>query len=239
MHFLPRPCGGGQEGASPPAQRSQFRLAPSARCARTSPASGGGKSRRTLRHLVLSALLLLAAGAAHAAGDAERGRAKAQQVCAACHGADGNSTLENIPSLAGQPETFTTLQLILFRERIRVVDAMMEVSKPLTDADIADLAAHYARLPAKAPAAPRNEERFKQGEALAERMRCANCHERNYAGREQMPRLAAQREDYLLHSMKQYRDNQRTGTDTTMQGVLHGVSDGDLSALAHYLAQLR
>ena len=52
-------------------------------------------------------------------------------------------------------------------------------------------------------------------------------------------RLAAQREDYLLHSMKQYRDNQRTGTDTTMQGVLYGLSDGDLSALAHYLAQVR
>jgi len=185
-------------------------------------------------------LLLLAAAPALANGDAERGRAKAAAVCAACHGADGNSAMENIPSLAGQPETFTTLQLVLFRERIRVVEAMMEVSKPLTDADIADLAAHYARLAPKPPQGPpRDEAKVAQGAALAERLRCATCHERNYVGRAQMPRLAAQREDYLLHSMKQYRDNQRTGTDTTMQGVLYGLSDGDLSALAHYLAQVR
>jgi cytochrome c553 len=196
--------------------------------------------RRHLRALGPAALLLLSAAGAQAAGDAERGRAKAAQVCAACHGADGNSAMDNIPSLAGQPETFTTLQLILFRERIRIVEAMTEVAKPLSDADVADLAAHYARLAPKPPQRPpRDAAKVAQGAALAERLRCATCHERNYAGREQMPRLAAQREEYLLHSMKQYRDNQRTGTDTTMQGVLYGLSDGDLSALAHYLAQLR
>jgi cytochrome c553 len=174
-----------------------------------------------------------------AAGDAERGRAKATQVCASCHGADGNSTMENIPSLAGQPETFTTLQLILFRERIRLVDAMLEVSRPLSDGDIADLAAHYARLPPRPPPAARDAAKAGRGAAIAERLRCATCHAQNYAGREQMPRLAGQREDYLLHSMKQFRDNERTGTDTTMQGVLYGLSDADLSAMAHYLAQLR
>jgi cytochrome c553 len=182
---------------------------------------------------------MLCAANAEAAGDVERGRAKAARACAACHGADGISTLENIPSLAGQPETFTTLQLILFRERIRLVDAMLEVSRPLTDGDIADLAAHYARLPPRPSAGPRDAAKADQGAALAERLRCATCHERSYAGRDQMPRLAGQREDYLLRSMQQYRDNQRTGTDTTMQGVLYGVSDADLAAMAHYLAQLR
>jgi cytochrome c553 len=188
---------------------------------------------------VLAAVTALGAPDAHAAGDVERGRAKAAQVCAACHGADGNSTQENIPSLAGQPEPFTTLQLVLFRERIRLVDAMQEVSRALSDADIADLAAHYARLAPRPAAGARDAAKADRGAALAERLRCATCHERNYAGREQMPRLASQREDYLLHAMKQYRDNQRTGSDTTMQGVLSGLSDADLSAMAHYLAQLR
>ena len=188
---------------------------------------------------VFAALALFCAANAEAAGDVERGRAKAAQVCASCHGADGNSTMDNIPSLAGQPETFTTLQLILFRERIRLVDAMLEVSRPLTDGDVADLAVYYARLPPKPGPGARDAAKADHGAALAERLRCATCHERNYAGRDQMPRLAGQREDYLLHSMKQYRDNQRTGTDTTMQGVLYGLSDADLAAMAHYLAQLR
>jgi cytochrome c553 len=194
-----------------------------------------------MRHLSVLGLapLVLVPSMAEGAGDSERGRAKAMQVCAACHGADGNSTLENIPSLAGQPETFTTLQLILFRERIRRVPAMQDAAKPLTDGDVADLAAHYARLaPRPAPGA-RDEEKFKKGAALAQRLRCATCHEPNYAGREQMPRLAGQREDYLLHSMREFRDSKRSGTDTTMSGVLYGLSEADLAALAHYLAQLR
>jgi cytochrome c553 len=52
-----------------------------------------------------------------------------------------------------------------------------------------------------------------------------------------MPRLAGQREDYLLHAMRQYRDNQRIGTDTQMSGILYGLSDDNLAALAHFMAQ--
>jgi cytochrome c553 len=182
-------------------------------------------------------MTLLAAPAA-AAGDAERGRAKAAS-CAACHGVDGNSQIEIIPSLAGQPETFLTLQLILFRERIRVVPAMNDAAKPLGDDDIADLAAHYARLAPRSAPGARNEAAFARGAALAQRLNCASCHGSDYSGREQMPRLAPQREDYLLHSMREYRDNLRIGTDTTMNGVLFGLSDQDLAALAHFLAHRR
>jgi cytochrome c553 len=53
-----------------------------------------------------------------------------------------------------------------------------------------------------------------------------------------MPRLAGQREDYLLHAMIGYRDNKRTGADTTMSGILHGMSDADLAALAHFMSRL-
>lgn len=188
--------------------------------------------------LALVSLFAAVAPALADNGDAERGRAKAAG-CAACHGADGNAAIENIPSLAGQPATFTTLQLILFREGIRQVPAMQDAAKPLTDPDIADIAAYYARLPPRPAPALRNAERFARGEALAQRMMCGTCHLPSYAGRQQMPRLAGQREDYLLHSMREYRDNKRAGTDTSMNGVLYGVSDDDLAALAHYLAQLR
>ena len=48
-----------------------------------------------------------------------------------------------------------------------------------------------------------------------------------------MPRLARQRVDYLIHSMKEFRDNTRSGADTLMSNVVIGVSDDDLAALAH------
>jgi cytochrome c553 len=67
-------------------------------------------------------------------------------------------------------------------------------------------------------------------------MRCASCHLPSFAGQDQMPRLAKQRIDYLIHSLKQFRDNARSGADTLMSNVVIGVSDDDIAALAHYAA---
>ena len=67
-------------------------------------------------------------------------------------------------------------------------------------------------------------------------MRCASCHLPSLAGQQQMPRLAKQRVDYLIHSMKEFRDGTRSGADTLMSNVVSGVSDDDLAALAHYAA---
>ena len=76
----------------------------------------------------------------------------------------------------------------------------------------------------------------KRGAQLAVGLRCASCHLPDYAGREQMPRLAHQRIDYLILSLTAYRDGRRSGIDTSMNGVMYGVSDQDIRALAHYLA---
>lgn len=85
----------------------------------------------------------------------------------------------------------------------------------------------------------RDAARFAQGRTLSQRLRCGVCHLSDYRGREQMPRLAGQREDYLLTSMQEYRDSRRSGTDTNMNAVLYGLSEAELAALAHYLAQQR
>ncbi|HEY7253447.1 MAG TPA: c-type cytochrome, partial [Methylomirabilota bacterium] len=82
---------------------------------------------------------LLAATAASAA-DPEAGRAKAE-VCAACHGPDGNATIPGTPSLAGQPAYFTHWQLIKYRDGRRKDSQMTPLAEKLTDADMADLAA--------------------------------------------------------------------------------------------------
>jgi cytochrome c553 len=173
----------------------------------------------------------LCVGAAGAQTVAERVR-----LCAACHGEDGNSRTPNVPSLAGQPEFFLVNQLFLFREGVRKVAGMSEVTKGLKDEDLVALAKHFTALEPKPSEEKVDPALVKRGAALAEPMRCASCHLPSLAGQEQMPRLAKQRIDYLIHSMKQFRDDARSGADTQMNNVLIGVSDDDIAALAHYAA---
>lgn len=188
------------------------------------------------RLLAILPSLLLWSLAAQAQGDPERGRAKAEP-CAGCHGESGTSELEMTPSLAGQPETYLFNQLFLFREGLRRVEAMTQAVQGMSDDDLQDLAAHFAGQTLSAKVEPPEPAKQERGAALSQQYRCGSCHLPNYAGRVQMPRLAGQREDYLLHAMRQYRDNQRAGIDTSMAAVLYGVSDDDLAVLAHYLAR--
>jgi cytochrome c553 len=182
------------------------------------------------------ALGLAAAALYGGAAIAQPTQAERIKLCSTCHGEDGNSRMPNIPSLAGQPEFYLTNQLFLFREGVRNVPGMSELLKGLKDDDLVTLAGHFAALEPKASEEKADPALAKRGAALVEPMRCASCHLPSFAGQEQMPRLAQQRIDYLIHSLKQFRDNSRSGADTLMSNVVIGVSDDDLAALAHYVS---
>lgn len=189
--------------------------------------------------LSLAAVLLAAAFSLPAiARDPARGAVVAAERCAACHGMDGKSTLAEIPRLAGQQSGFITLQMILFREGIRQVPAMQAPTEKLSDTDIEAVAAYYAGLPSAAPEdrTPRDAALMARGQAISAARNCGVCHLPNYAGRAQMPRLTHQHEGFLAHTMAEYRDGQRIGIDTQMNGAVQGLSNADIAALAHYLA---
>ena len=86
---------------------------------------------------------LAAVSATSHAGDAAAGKAKAA-VCAACHGADGNSINGMWPKLAGQHEAYLTKSMKAFRSGERKEPTMNAMAKPLSDADIENLAAYFA-----------------------------------------------------------------------------------------------
>jgi len=161
------------------------------------------------------------------------------QVCGACHGPDGNSKIAGTPSLAGQPKTFLENQLVMIREGMRDIPAMKGQLDGVNDATIIAIAKFYADSPAVSQAVPRNPVLFEKGQVISKKALCGTCHLPNYVGRDQMPRIAAQREDYLLYSMRQFRSNQAIGRDTIMAASLYGMSDDDLKAIAHYLSQLK
>lgn len=204
-------------------------------------------STATARKAVAFFIVMLALGSAQAQGTTQPSAASSTPaapperlvMCGACHGANGNSALPLSPSLAGQPKVFLENTLIMIREGLRQITPMQGMLSGVSDAEIVALADHYSRQTAKAQETPRDEAIFRRGEAIAARALCGTCHLPSYAGQQQMPRLAAQREDYLVHSMREFRDNKAQGRDTMMNGVLRGFSDRDIADMAHYFAQLR
>jgi cytochrome c553 len=193
----------------------------------------------SLPYLVAAAALAAAFSLPAAAQDADRGGALAAERCATCHGDDGRSRTPDIPSLAGQQAAFVTLQMILIREGIRRVPAMAAVAEGMADRDIEDLAAYFATLPPGPPEDRRERDAtlYAAGEAVIGPRRCGICHLPGLTGRDQVPRIVGQPEEYLRRAMTEYRDGQRVGADTQMNGAMVGMSDAEVAAVAHFLAQ--
>ena len=185
--------------------------------------------------LFLSLVCVAGAAPAQSKGDPARGEAKAQ-ACAACHGTAERAPVPLTPWLAGQLEEVTVLQLVLIREGLREVPQMAGMLDKITDPDFFDIAAYYARqVPPRGTSAP-DPKLHARGAALAKSMGCGSCHLGDYSGQKQVPRLANQRDDYVVATLKAYRDNKRAGPDTSMNGIMYRVTDGDIEALAHFLA---
>jgi cytochrome c553 len=180
-------------------------------------------------------LMLLTVGAGADSLIAQSAADRVEQ-CGTCHGKDGNSAIERVPSLAGQPEFFLTNQLVLFREGVRAIEPMASLVKDLKDDDIVALAQHFAKLPPKRTSEAVDAALAKKGAEVAQKLHCGSCHTPTLAGDEQMPRLAGQRIDYMVMALRSYRDSTRSGPDPLMNEVVAGVDDGDLIALAHYAA---
>jgi cytochrome c553 len=161
-------------------------------------------------------------------------------LCVACHGAQGNSQIPSIPSLAGQPKTFIENQLVLIREGIREVPQMKGLLDKTTDEEFISLANYFAaQTPVKATTGAVNNVTYLRGQETAKKMLCGTCHLPNYAGQNQIPRLAGQHEEFLVQSIKQFRDGNSTGRDTNMSASVLGVKDSDIADLAHYLAHFK
>jgi cytochrome c553 len=160
--------------------------------------------------------------------------------CPACHGEKGQSSDPAIPSIAGQPKLFVMYQLFFYREGRRKSAEMNAVAQDLTDADLTALANYVAALPAPAsPKVPEEEAPYRRGAELARARICASCHNPDYSGREQMPRLAGQHEPYLLKSLQDYKTGARISTQAVMTEAVRDLSDQDLAALAYFLAHFQ
>jgi len=194
-------------------------------------------SRRSFsgkRGAVLVALAYLLAGPAHAAGDAEAGELLAF-TCMGCHGIDGYRNAYpsyRVPKLGGQSAAYLVIALKGYRAGTRAHPTMVAQATSLTDQQIEDVAAYLASLGSEAIAAGGSS-----APSLEEAATCIACHGQNGISLSPTwPTLAGQHEDYLVHSLNQYRDGTRK--DPVMAPLVATLTDDDVKLLAKYYSRL-
>ena len=185
-------------------------------------------------------------------GDAAKAQGIVNQVCAACHAADGNSQIAADPKLAGQIPEYLYKQLTDFKpaqgkkaERDNAVMAGMVAN--LSADDMRNLAAYFAGQAAKPGAAKSKDlvalgQRIYRGGIISDGIAaCASCHGPNGAGMpSQYPRLSGQHAEYIEAQLKAFRSGVRANDPgASMRGVAGRLSDREIEAVADYIAGLR
>ena len=208
---------------------------------------------KLLASLLTAAVLAAPVFSAFAAGDAPKvakpdlvkGEASYTAVCAACHGADGNSAIAVNPTLAQQHPEYLVKQLQEFKSGKRNNAVMKGFATMLTDEDMKNIAYWVASKPAKAGFAKDKDlvtlgERIYRG-GIADRniAACAGCHSPNGAGiPAQYPRLSGQHADYTVAQLNTFRDGTRANSPQMTQ-VAAKLNDKEIKAVADYIAGLR
>ena len=192
-------------------------------------------------------LLIIVTLNAQAAGDAVAGKEKSA-VCAACHGAEGISSIALQPNLAGQVPGYISAQLKAYKSGERANALMMPQASALSEDDMDDLDAYYASLPASVTSELTDEQKdmAMAGEAIyrggfAERgiSACKSCHGPSGHGiPKNYPRVSAQRYDYLEAQLLAYKKGERTGYNEIMSSIAFGLSELQIKQLAAYMAGL-
>ncbi|MBK9220249.1 MAG: hypothetical protein RJA63_1310 [Pseudomonadota bacterium] len=204
------------------------------------------------RIILFSALTSLAAHAEVGKIDPAKAKQTAEQVCAACHLADGNSTNPQYPKLAGQHQEYLLKQLRNFKsvggkpvERNNAV--MLGMATPLTDDDMKGLAVYFSQQKLK-PDAAKNKETlmlgqklWRAGDASKGLPACAGCHGPNGLGiPAQYPRLQGQFAEYVEAQLKSFRLGERANDPNgMMRAVASRMTDAEIKAVADYTAGLR
>jgi cytochrome c553 len=186
----------------------------------------------------ISMLALVTIVAPAAAYDAEAGRQKAEAECQACHGKNGISEQETVPSIGGQWNDYIVLALFQFRNGHRPSEVMGPAAKPLSDNDLGNLAAYYSALKPWGPVRPSNPAAAAVGPALTLQRNCVQCHAPGLAGQQSIPRVAGQRIEFLTVQLQGFRAGTRGDIDGNMSSAVKDLADADIAILADYISGL-
>jgi len=195
----------------------------------------------------MAAFITVTSAVAADFGDPAKAQPIAGQICAACHGADGNNPLPMNPSLAGQHPEYLFKQLNEFKSGSRNNAVMMGMVAGLSAEDMRNLAAYYsAQKPGESAAKDKDlvaqgRKLFRGGNLATGVAACAGCHSPNGAGiPSQYPRLAGQHPEYVATQLKAFRAGERANdVNNMMRAVAARLTDKEIAAVAEYLSGLR
>lgn len=156
-------------------------------------------------------------------------------ACAHCHGTDGNSSSGQYPSLARQNKEYLVKQLMDFKSSARKDIQMSPMVGVLTENDVQLLANFYngENLVSQRGI---DEDLAKEGKKLAAELKCASCHQKNYRGQKEVPRLARQKRVYLVKQLQDYRDGKRSNDNGVKTPEVKNLTDDQIEVLSHYFA---
>lgn len=183
---------------------------------------------------------------AEVVGDPQAGKDKSA-VCAACHGADGNSAAGNFPKLAGQGEKYLLKQMYDQKEGRREIVEMTGLLDSWSDQDMADVAAYFASQAisigqAKADLIEEGRKLYRAGNPATKMAACIACH--GPAGKGMaaagFPALGGQHADYTIAQLKKWRSGERSNDGDTrmMRSVAARMNDREIEAVSSYIQGL-
>ncbi|MBU6437774.1 MAG: cytochrome c4 [Betaproteobacteria bacterium] len=171
--------------------------------------------------------------------DAEAGKKLAEQTCAACHGADGNSKVPTFPILAGQTMRYLYLQLKDFKEGARTDPAMSPYAATLSRQDMLDVAEYFSKQVPRALDFTPDPAKAELGRKKADEVLCTMCHLGGFKGQNEIPRVAGQYPDYIVKQLRAFKARTRTNDAGNMTSVAQTITNDDIDALAQYIAGLQ
>ncbi len=196
----------------------------------------------------LAIAALIAAGfmsSAYGAGNADAGKGKAA-ACGACHGADGNSLVPNFPKLAGQHAAYLSKQLADFKSGAREDATMAPLAAPLSEQDIADLAAYFASQPlvvgkGDPELVSLGEKIYRGGNPDTGVAACVACHGPSGGGNlaANFPKIGGQQAAYVVKALNDFKSGARSNdANQMMRGVASKMTADEIKAVAEFVAGL-
>ena len=200
------------------------------------------KTNHLLASLALASLALFNTHSAWAQADEARAKKIAGGSCFLCHGAQGESTSEIFPKLAGQNAEYIAKQLAAFKSGQRKSSAMADMVAKLTPDEMLALGKYYEKLPNNphmskdAQILPVGQYIYYNGNPYSGVPACVACHGAAAQGAANLPRLAGQIPGYIHTQLKQFNKRERTNDNAVMHLVSEKMTELEMAAVAEYVS---
>lgn len=158
--------------------------------------------------------------------------------CTTCHGNDGNSAAAAYPNLAGQTKEYLVKQMTDLKEGRRVSQVMSTMITIMSPEDINDLSEYFSVQVPQRNSFTVNAEKAAAGQKIAADKKCTSCHQTNFKGLKEIPRVSRQQFNYTVKQLKDFRDGVRTNDGGLMKPFVQDLTDDQIRELAHYINTL-